>query len=373
MKNYLWTSDDSALEGFLRDSGEPLFRRRQITEWLFKKLVFDPARMVNLPQRFARGDRAEFPGDAVRERSRQEAADGTVKLLLELTDGNTIEAVIIPAPVRKTFLSEYAGRLSGQMPFLRERADGLVRNLTTAELLQQFQVCCTVIGGLPDNLVFMGIGEGMLNLDELIPALEALSDPERFGLAARRITVSTSGQPDGIRRLADLGRQWTLALSLHASDDVVRARLIPDHMRYPIAEIMTACDYYREKSSRMVTFEYTLLRGENDEPEHAEMLAKLARTHHAKVNLIPYNEVPGKPYRRPERARIDAFLDVLLRRHVQATVRVEKGGNVDAACGQLRRRDGCRREACCRFGAGLIFSVHFPQARRIHVAVWVAR
>jgi len=344
LKNYLWTSDEARLDQFLRDSGEPLFRRRQITEWLFKKLVFDPGQMSNLPQKIREGLKQSFECSALVEKARQTATDGTMKLLLELTDGNTIEAVIIPAPGRKTFCLSTQVGCPVKCRFCASGADGLVRNLNTAELLQQFQVCCMAIGGLPDNLVFMGIGEGLLNLDELIPALDAIGDPEKFGMAARRITVSTSGQPEGIRRLADLGRQWTLALSLHAADDIVRARLIPDHLRYPIEEIMTACDYYREKSSRMVTFEYTLLRGENDETEHAEKLAKLAKSHHAKVNLIPYNEVPGKPFRRPEKARVDAFLNVLLHRHIQATVRVEKGGNVDAACGQLRRRTAADKE-----------------------------
>jgi len=335
--NYLWTSDAATLEAFLRSAGEPVFRRRQIAEWLFKKRIFEPEKMSNLPQSLRDKLAAGFTPAAVRVRTRRAADDGTVKLLLELNDGNTIEAVIIPSPDRRTFCLSTQVGCPVKCRFCASGADGLVRNLTTAEILHQFQVCCTEIGGLPDNLVFMGIGEGLLNLDELIPALEALGDPDRFGLAARRITVSTSGQPDGIRRLAALGRQWNLALSLHASDDVTRSRLIPDHLRYPIAEILAACDEYARDSSRMVTFEYTLLRDENDAPEQAEKLAKLAKTHHAKVNLIPYNEVPDKPFRRPERARIEAFLAVLLRHHVQATVRMEKGGKVAAACGQLRR------------------------------------
>lgn len=335
---YLWTSEPAELNAFLKSCGQPLFRARQINEWLFKKLVFEPQQMSNLPQALRDLLSQAFIPAALRCRHRSAADDGTVKLLLELNDGNTVEAVIIPSPERQTFCLSTQVGCPVRCRFCASGAEGLVRNLTTAEILHQFQCCCAEIGRLPDNLVFMGIGEGMLNLDHLIPALEALSDADRFGMAARRITVSTSGWTPGILRLAELRRQWNLAVSLHAPDDETRARLIPPDLRRPIAEILAACDTYREKAGRMVTLEYTLIRDENDSAAQAEKLSALARRHHAKVNLIPYNEVPDKPFRRPAADKVDAFLRILLSHEIQATVRVEKGGNVNAACGQLRRQ-----------------------------------
>ena len=157
-----------------------------------------------------------------------------------------------------------------------------------------------------------------------------------FNMAARRITVSTSGWTPGIIRLAELGRQWNLAVSLHAPDDETRAKLIPDKLRRPLAEILNACDLYRQKTSRMVTFEYTLLSGINDSPAQAEKMAQIAREHHAKVNLIPYNQVTTK-FQRPTERAIKDFENILLRHNVQVTVRVEKGAKVSAACGQLRK------------------------------------
>ena len=146
----------------------------------------------------------------------------------------------------------------------------MIRNLTAGEIIEQFLLACDTAGKIPDNLVFMGIGEGLLNFNNLTRALELLSDDDYFNFATRRITVSTSGLPDGIKKLADLERQWNLAVSLHAPDDLTRAKLIPDKLRSPVKDILAACDYYRRKSGRMVTFEYTLIAGINDSEIQAE-------------------------------------------------------------------------------------------------------
>lgn len=326
----------SEAEDFCGEHGYPSFRAKQLLDWIYAKMIFDPALMLNLPLAMRESLSNEFDRGGMTLKAETLASDETRKLLLELRDGERIEAVIIPSPGRKTFcLSTQVGCPVG-CRFCASGSGGLVRNLDSGEILEQFNYCCGCIGGLPDNVVFMGIGEGLLNFDNLKEALQFMTGEEYFGLGARRVTVSTSGWVPGIRKLADLERQWNLAVSLHAADDATRALLIPEAMRYPLAEILSACDYYRTKTTRMVTFEYTLLAGINDSRAQAEALAALAREHHAKVNLIPYNQT-GMGFRRPERAAVEEFRRILESRGARVTVRVEKGGGSSAACGQLRR------------------------------------
>jgi len=185
--------------------------------------------------------------------------------------------------------------------------------------------------------VVMGMGEPLLNLDNLLPALDAICDPEKIGLGARHITISTSGIVPGIRRLAALGRQWNLALSLHAATDEPRSRLIPAHHRYPLREVLDACREYREKSSRMVTLEYALIRGQNDGGGDLAALAGVARDLRAKVNLIPYNPTGSGKFTAPDRGAVRRFADALIQKGVQLSVRREMGTDIQAACGQLRR------------------------------------
>jgi adenine C2-methylase RlmN of 23S rRNA A2503 and tRNA A37 len=214
----------------------------------------------------------------------------------------------------------------------------LVRSLTMAEIVDQVVFACRDLGERVNNIVVMGMGEPMLNLEHLIPALECLSDPERFGFGARHITVSTSGIVPGIRELAACGRQWNLALSLHAASEESRQRLIPDGQRYPILEIMAACREYREKSGRMVTLEYVLIQGRNDSGTDLAGLTRLARDLHAKVNIIPYNATSDGAFRPPEKGAVRRFADDLAKAGVQVSVRREMGSGIDAACGQLRAR-----------------------------------
>ena len=324
------------LSTFVKQAGQPAFRAKQTADWIFKKRIVDPSLMKNLPLPLREKLQAEFICQSLHTVDQISAEDETTKLLLELHDGEKIEAVVIPSQERRTFCLSTQVGCPVQCRFCASGADGLVRNLTAGEIVEQFLACCKRIDRLPDNIVFMGIGEGLLNFDNLTKALDIITGPEGFDMAARRITVSTSGWVPGIRKLADIGRQWNLAVSLHAPDDTTRALLIPDKMRYPIAEILDACDYYREKTSRMVTFEYTLIDGINDTPEHAEHMANIAKKRRAKVNLIPYNQVTGE-YRRPSDQAIHKFENILLNHRVQVTVRVEKGAKVSAACGQLRK------------------------------------
>ena len=220
-----------------------------------------------------------------------------------------------------------------------EDEDGFVDlekvNLITGEILEEFLLGCGHLGRRCDNIVFMGIGEGLLNCNELFPALEMLSSQSGFCFAPRRITVSTSGYIPGMQKFADLQKEYTLAVSLHAPDEETRAKIIPDPLRFPIKDILSAVDTSREKAGRMVTLEYTLLAGINDSDAQAEALGRLAFAHHAKVNLIPYNST-GNDFRRPSRERIESFEKHALATGAVVTRRMERGSGKNAACGQLR-------------------------------------
>lgn len=315
--------------------GAPAFRVSQILDWIYKKRITDPAAMSNLPPDLRRALLENFSCASSAVEKEICAEDGTSKLLLRLSDGEAVEMVIIPAPDRITFCLSTQVGCPVQCRFCASGASGLTRNLDAGEMIEQFFHGCAKIGKLPDNVVFMGIGEGLLNFNNLEKTLQLLCDTEYIGLGARRITVSTSGFVPGMRRLAELGRQVTLAVSLHTTDDAVRAALIPDKLRYSINEILDACQYYREKTGRMITFEYTLLAGINDSAEDAERFAAIARRLHAKINLIPYNQTTEK-FRRPSDKVIRNFKAILDKHDIQVTLRIEKGSEVHAACGQLR-------------------------------------
>ena len=259
---------------------------------------------------------------------------GVEKLLLKLHDGECIEMVIIPADDRLTFcLSTQVGCPVGCY-FCASGKNGFTRNLRAGEILEEFMLGVKR-AGFPDNLVFMGIGEGLLNFEELSDALNILTSPEGFGMSPRRITVSTSGFVPGMQKFAQLKREFNLAVSLHAVTDEIRAKLIPSNVRYSIAEILKAADLCRDSNNRQYTIEYTMIAGINDAPDSAAKLADIAIAHHAKINLIPYNSTDGI-YHRPERSVIEAFEQTIKDRGARVTRRVERGGKRSAACGQLR-------------------------------------
>lgn len=323
------------LADFVKRRSLQSFRANQLADWIFKKHTVDPDKMSNLPAVFREEVKSEFLAPSGRVTSVDAASDGTKKLLIEFADGEAVEMVVIPSSDRLTFcLSTQAG-CPVRCRFCASGANGLKRNLRRGEIIEELLFGIAEAGRLPDNLVFMGVGEGLLNFDELAAALELISSPEGFGMSPRRITVSTSGIVPGIRKLAALGREYTLAISLHAVDDEIRQMLIPDAFRYPMAEILAAADEYLATAGRMVTFEYTLLESINDSPEAAAKLAAIARRHHAKINLIPYNETLG-PFRRPSSKVIESFAAAVERAGAQITVRRERGSDRNAACGQLR-------------------------------------
>lgn len=314
------------------------FRATQIAEWVFRHGVLDPMEMKNLPLPLRGTLAAQFhaPGSRVAECVGN--AGQTEKLLLELHDGESVEMVLIPGKEeRLTFCLSTQVGCPVQCYFCASGRDGLTRNLSAGEMVEEFLLGTRHAGRRPDNIVFMGIGEGLMNFDELAKTLHLLTSPEYFGMSPRRITVSTSGFVPGILKFAELEKEYTLAISIHAPDDETRAKIIPAKVRYPIAEILAAADRYLEKAGRMVTFEYTLLGGINDSPEAAAKMARLAQKHHAKINLIPYNATDAK-YRRPSPKAVAEFEKVIADTGAHVTVRSERGSENAAACGQLRAR-----------------------------------
>jgi 23S rRNA (adenine2503-C2)-methyltransferase len=314
-------------------------RARQIRRWLIAGRAESFDQMTDLP-RDLRGQLA----DAFRPLGTQiarhlVAKDGTHKLLLRLSDGQLIECVLIQEGDRRTAcISTQVGCGMGCV-FCASGLNGVARNLTAGEILEQLLRLRNLLpaGERLTNVVVMGMGEPLANLNALVAALDAAGARDGLAIGARHITISTVGLPAKIRRLADLGKPYHLAVSLHAPNDALRTRIVPTNTKTGIDAILAAADYFFERSGRRVTYEYVLLRGLNDSPEHAAELAGLLQDRCAHVNLIPFNDVDGLLYRRPTPEALAAFRDRLRRAGVNVKVRKRKGSEIDAACGQLRR------------------------------------
>lgn len=316
--------------------GQPAFRGKQIAQWLYVKGAREVAAMGNLPATM----RDELARAATVTRSEvvteSRATDGTTKYLLRLGDGQTIESVLLPYAERTSVcVSTQVGCPAGCM-FCATGISGFVRNLTAGEIVDQVLTLQEMSGQRVTHVVFMGMGEPLINFDEVVKALHLLND--EVGIGMRRMTVSTIGLPAAIRKLKQLDLQITLAVSLHAPDDTLRRQLIPLSAKHPLPQLMEVCREYADATKRRVTFEYLLLAGVNDSPAQAEALAKLLRHTLCNVNLIPFNEVPGVGYKRPSREAIRAFRAVLEEAGIEVTQRMERGHSISAACGQLRRR-----------------------------------
>jgi 23S rRNA (adenine2503-C2)-methyltransferase len=355
--------------------GQPVYRLDQLLDWLHAKTAASWDEMSNLPRELRRRLAAQYELHLPQIVQVQGARDTTRKFLWRLSDGALIESVLIPA--NPALYGEASDRhtlcISTQVGcaygcrFCASGLDGWKRNLLVEEIVGQvlaverWRVKEKADGRLPgeesgeaddggriteggkgrrliNNLVVMGMGEPLANYDHLVRALGLLNAPWGYGIGARKITVSTSGLAPQIRRLAAHPQQYGLAISLHGATDDVRNRLMPINRKYPLAELMAACETFVQAKGRMITFEYILIEGVNDDPAQTRPLAALARRLHAKVNLIPYNTVAGLPWRRPSDRALEAFLGALEAVGVQATLRREKGHDIDAACGQLRLR-----------------------------------
>lgn len=344
MKKLLAGMSHQELADYIQSKNLPRFRAKQIADWMYRKYVWDPAEMSNLAAPFRQELKKDLAAPAGSVETISTAPDGTEKLLIRLQDGNHVELVLIPGDDgRTTFCLSTQVGCPVRCAFCASGAHGLVRNLSCGEIIEEFLFAVQRLGKLPDNIVFMGIGEGLLNFDALSGALTALTSQEGFGMAPRRITVSTSGIVPGIRKLSAMKKEFTLAISLHAVDEETRSRIIPPEFRYPITDILQAADAYREECGRMVTLEYTLLESINDSLAAAAQLGKISKEHHAKINLIPYNQT-DRGFRRPKDKVIRQFMTEVEKAGGSVTCRKERGGSTDAACGQLRDRIEKKRQ-----------------------------
>jgi 23S rRNA (adenine2503-C2)-methyltransferase len=334
----------SELQEQLRELGEPSYRTGQITDWLYNNRVNTIDEMTDLPrslrtwlmERFSLGKI-----DVVRVLG---SRDTTRKFLFRLSDANLIESVLIPASPalygeksdRRTIcISTQVGCAYG-CKFCASGLEGFTRNLRANEIVNQIIAIEQESEEKIDNVVFMGMGEPLANFENVLRAIRIINAPWGLGIGARHITVSTSGLAPQIRKLADEPLQIRLAVSLHGATDEVRNHIMPINRKYNIEALLSACDYYTAHKNQRLTFEYILIAGINDADEQAHLLAQHARRLSAKVNLIPYNTVEGLEWSRPPRARQERFLSILREHGTVATLRHEKGHDIDAACGQLR-------------------------------------
>jgi 23S rRNA (adenine2503-C2)-methyltransferase len=334
----------SALEELMRQHGQPVFRAGQILDWIWKKKADSIADMSNLPTelrvRLAETHRLH----ALEHTQTQGSADTTRKFLFKLHDGRYVESVLIPAnPAlygetsdRRTLcVSSQVGCAYG-CKFCASGLAGFSRNLDPAEIAGQVLMAERLSGERVDNLVFMGMGEPFANYDNLMAAIELITADWGLHLGARHLTISTSGLVPQIKQLADHPQQIRLAISLHGATDEVRDLIMPVNRKWNTARLFEALDYWNSRKNQHLTLEYILIQDINDSLDQARILAGHAKRLNAKVNLIPYNKVDGLDWIRPSETRCKAFRDVLRHAGVSATLRLEKGHDIDAACGQLR-------------------------------------
>jgi len=329
------------LTAWVQQQGQPSYRGKQLHEWIYQKGVRSLSDISVFPKNW-RGELAEIPIGRSTLHYRAVAPDGTVKYLLKLTDGQIIETVGIPTfgGGEKGPKSRLTVCVSTQVgcpmacDFCATGKGGYKRNLARYEIVDQVLTVQEDFQQRVSNVVFMGLGEPLLNTENVLAALKSLN--QDIGIGARSLTVSTVGIRDRIRQFAQHNLQVTLAVSLHAPNQALREKLIPSARAYPLEDLLAECREYVEITGRRVSFEYILLAGVNDLPEHALELAKCLRGFQSHVNLIPYNPIQEVDYKRPNRDRIQAFVNILKQQNIAVSVRYSRGLEADAACGQLR-------------------------------------
>lgn len=321
------------LTEWVQAQGQPKYRGKQLHQWIYEKY----ARSLSDITVFSKAWRAEIASVQIGRSQlhfRSVSPDGTVKYLLKMTDGHIIEAVGIPTTKRLTVCVSSQVGCPMACDFCATGKGGFLRNLETHEIVDQVLTVQEDFGQRVSNIVFMGMGEPLLNSQNVVKAVRSLN--QDIGIGQRSITISTVGIPGHIRRLAEEHLQITLAVSLHASNQTLRETLIPSARKYPFTDLIEECYEYVNITGRRVTFEYILLAGLNDLPHHAAELAEMVGGFQSHVNLIPYNPISEVDYQRPNDSQIQAFVEELQKRHVAVSVRYSRGLEKDAACGQLR-------------------------------------
>ena len=326
------------LEEYLLSIGEAKYRAGQIFEWIHKKNIKDIDEMSNISAKLRLKLKEDCTLLNVEEILYKESAiDKTRKYLFRLPDGNIIESVFMRYKHgNSVFISSQVGCRMG-CRFCASTLDGLLRNLSPSEMLDQIYKISRSTGERVSNIVLMGAGEPMDNFDNVLKFIEIINSEQGLNISQRNITVSSCGLVPKIKELADKKLQITLALSLHAADDETRKSLMPIANKYSIKEVLDACRYYFDTTKRRVSFEYGLVAGVNDTKEEALKLSRLIKNMQAHVNLIPINPIKERDYKEPAHKNVLAFKQILEKSGIQATVRREMGRDIDGACGQLRR------------------------------------
>jgi 23S rRNA (adenine2503-C2)-methyltransferase len=334
-----------SLAAWFTERGQPAYRARQVADAVWRGHAVDASGIQTLPADLRHELEAAFRFDTI-EDTELTVADGglTEKGLHRLTGGALVESVLMHYPARPGSRERHTLCLSSQAgcavgcPFCATGELGFTRDLDTAEIVDQARQAARRLarnGKRLTNIVFMGMGEPLLNLDNVLPAIEALNDPRRFGLGARHITVSTSGVVPGIRRLTALGPQFTLAVSLHAARDALRDVLVPLNRRWPVAEVIEAAREHARATGRRISYEYTMISGVNDTEVDEQALGELLHGDHAHVNLIPMNPVAHTPWTASPARVLERFAAHLRSAGIETTIRWNRGQEVGAACGQL--------------------------------------
>ncbi len=328
------------LEEIIKGEGESAYRALQIQKWLCLNIdSFD--KMTNLPKELRdKLDRRFFIGHPKTLRALKSAADGTIKYLWQLEDYNCVESVVMQNEYGNTVcISTEVGCNMG-CAFCASTIGGKVRNLTAGEMVSQVLFAGFESDKKISNIVLMGIGEPLDNFNEVIRFLKMINDPEGMNIGMRHISLSTCGITEMIDKLASYKLQLTLSVSLHAADDETRSRLMPINRKYGVDNVLEACRRYFKATGRRISFEYAMIDGINDTPEHAALLAKRLAGTGSHVNLIPLNEIQESPFHPSRKENMNRFIDILKDNHINVTIRRRLGFDIDASCGQLRKNYG---------------------------------
>jgi 23S rRNA (adenine2503-C2)-methyltransferase len=339
MKPFIYDLTLEQLEEWLKEQGEATFRAAQIFDWIYAKRAVSFDEMSNLSAKLRERLNHEFQFVTLKIITKQVSSDGTIKFLFGLHDDHAIETVVMRHNYGNSVcVTTQVGCRIG-CTFCASTLGGLKRNLTTGEIVAQVVECQKLLDeeeARVSSVVIMGSGEPFENYEPMMEFLEIINHAKGLNIGQRHITVSTSGIVPNVYKFADALTQINLAISLHSPNDALRSRLMPVNRRFPLKDLMEACDYYIEKTGRRITFEYALIGGVNDQPEHAEELGDLLQGMLCHVNLIPVNYVPERDYVRTPKDDIFEFKRILDRKKVNTTIRREHGHDIAAACGQLR-------------------------------------